>query len=80
MAGTRNKYIGISTNNENMGQFFWPTFWLRPWNNGILEYWSAWGGLKGKYPFFILPSTQHCMFPEPNTPVFQYSIIPIARP
>jgi hypothetical protein len=33
--------------------------------------------LKGKYPFFILPSAQHFMIPEPIIPMFQRSIIAI---
>jgi len=51
------------------------------WKNGILEYWND--DLKKITFLYLIPVkrnftiTQFFIFPEPNIPVFHYSIIPI---
>ena len=59
--------------------FIRPEFLPESWNNGMVEYWSAWGGLKGMLSIFnyIVKTnfalTQNPIFPRPIIPLFQHS-------
>ena len=59
-----------------MRYFLRPTVWSRPWNRGMLECWIVVFFDKSIFVLSstqILPSTQHCIIPEPIVPAFHHS-------
>jgi hypothetical protein len=56
-------------------------FLTRTWKNGMMGYWND--DLKKMTFLYLIPVKRNftiiqlSVFPEPNIPVFQYSIIPI---